>query len=69
MIELVYVIFFWFLLFEVALFLLLNMPTPHGIKGKIARFLTTNKTVWFLMKVHLAACILAAFFFFDLNET
>ena len=42
MIELVYIVFFWFLLFEVVLFLLLNMPTPHGIKGKVTRFLTTN---------------------------
>ena len=45
------------------------MPTPHGFKGKIVRFLTTNEFIWFVMKVHLAACFLAAFFYWDLNET
>lgn len=69
MIEFIYIIFFWFLILEVTVFVLLNIPTPHGFKGKIVRFLTTNKTVWMIMKIHLAACIIAAFFFFDLNQT
>lgn len=64
--ELAYTFFFWALLGESFVFILLNMPAPKGVKGKVLKFLSTNKIVSILMYVHLLLSLIALFFFFDL---
>jgi len=65
MFDLVYSVFFMILLLEVGLFLFMNLPTPKGWKGKIVKFLNTNKSIKTIMKVHLGCCLLSAIFFMD----
>lgn len=69
MIEAVYYVFFWILIFEVAVFCFLNLPTPRGWKGKIVNFLTTSKAMNMIMKIHLGCCFLAAIFYYDCHTT
>jgi hypothetical protein len=69
MLEFIYILFFWILVLEIVVFLFLNMPSPKGWKGPVIRFLTTNKTVKQLLKIHLGLCVVAAFFFWDLMNT
>jgi cytochrome b561 len=68
MIEIVYFTFFWALIVEVAIFFLLTVASPTGIKGKIISMFTTHKSIGYVLYVHLAFCILAAFFFIDLSQ-
>lgn len=65
MFELAYSFFFVVLLFEVVVFLFLNLPTPHGWKAVIIKFLNTNKHVKSVMRLHLGCCLLAGFFYYD----
>jgi len=65
MFELIYTGFFFVLVFEVLLFLFLNLPTPTGWKGAVVNFLSKNQKVKILLKVHLGCCILSALFFVD----
>ncbi len=65
MFELVYTLFFFVLILEVIIFLFLNLPTPHGWKAVIIKFLNTNKHVKTLMKAHLGFCLLSAVFLYD----
>lgn len=68
MLDLVYYFFFWVLAVEALVFVLLNIPTPRGFKGKLIDFLCTNTIVSYIMYGHIVLCILAVFFFFDLAE-
>lgn len=68
MIDAVYMLFLWALALESVVFILLNIPTPRGIKGKMVNFLSTNKIVGYLMYAHLVFCVLALFFYFDLSQ-
>ncbi len=64
-----YIVFFWVLVIEAGIFLLLNAPTPRGFKGKLLNFLSNNKIITYVMYLHLGFCIIALFFYFDLmNE-
>lgn len=63
-----YFIFFWALIFQVVIFVLLSIASPLGIKGKIISLFTTHKSVGYILYFHLAFCILAAFFFLDLSQ-
>ena len=64
-----YIGFFWVLVIEVVIFILLNAPTPRGFKGKVLNFLSNNKIIGYVMYLHLAFCALALFFYLDLaNE-
>lgn len=65
----VYIFFFWALIGESAVFLLLNMPAPRGVKGKVLKFLSTNKIVSILMYAHLVFSLLAIFFYLDLMNS
>ena len=69
MINLIYIVFGYILLFEVVLFLLLALPTPHGFKGKIVRAVLGSKIMSKLMWVHLALCIIAGVFYADLQQS
>ena len=65
MFELIYTLFFYVLILEVLVFLLLNLPTPHGWKSVIIRFINTNKHVRTVMRAHLGLCLIAGFFLYD----
>jgi hypothetical protein len=65
MFEIIYSIFLVVLIAEVLIFLFLTLPTPRGWKGKVVNFLNTNAAVQTLRKVHLAFCLIAAFFLWD----
>lgn len=66
--ELLYVILVMAMLLEVFLFVLLNVPTPTGVKGKIAGFLSnTRKTQVFLL-FHLVVCVIAGLLYVDCNR-
>ena len=65
MLELVYILFFWILVIEVAIFSFLNLPSPRGWKGAVVKFLNTNPNIRKFLKIHLWLCIIALVFFFD----
>lgn len=69
MINLAYLVFFYILLAEVVLFLLLTLPTPPGFKSKLVRAFMGSGIRSSLMWVHLALCVLAGLFFLDLAQT
>ena len=69
MINLAYLVFFYILLGEVVLFLLITLPTPAGFKSKIVRSFMGSNIRSSLMWVHLALCVLAGLFFLDLAQT
>lgn len=69
MINLAYLAFFYILLGEVILFLLLTFPTPAGFKSKLVRSFMGSNFKSSLMWVHLALCIFAGLFFLDLAQT
>jgi len=56
------------ILFEVAVFLLLNLPTPTGFKGKIARFIENNRRSQMFLLAHLLIFLLAAVMWVDCNR-
>jgi hypothetical protein len=68
MIEIVYFAFFWALILEVAIFVLLSVASPTGVKGKIISMFTKHKSMGYILYGHLAFCILAAFFLVDLSQ-
>jgi hypothetical protein len=65
MFEVAYSLFTFILLFEVLVFLFLNLPTPRGWKAVIIRFIATNKIVKVVLKVQYCIAIVAAIFFID----
>ena len=65
----IYVGFFWLLIAEFLVFLLLTIPSPRGFKGKFINFLSSNKLIGKLMFVHLLMCLLAIFFYLDLSQS
>lgn len=69
MINLAYLVFFYILIAEVILFLLITLPTPAGFKSKVVRSFMGSGLRSSLMWVHLALCILAGLFFLDLAQT
>ena len=69
MIDAVYVVFFWILVVEVAIFCFINLPTPRGWKGKLINFLTSSTKMRTFMKIHFGLCLLAGLFFLDLSGT
>ena len=69
MIDAVYILFFWLLILEVLLFLLLALPLPDVIRRNIVAAFTSTKFMAAVMKLHLATCFLAALFYVDLYQT
>lgn len=69
MINIVYVIFFYLLIAEVVLFLLLTLKTPDSFKSKIVKKLHGSDFKSSLIWMHLALSIFAALFFLDLSHT
>jgi hypothetical protein len=69
MIQFIYPFFFWILVLQVLLFCFLNLPTPHGWKGAVSKFLTTNPKVRKLLKLHIWICLVALIFFYDSYTT
>lgn len=64
-----YTIMMYILIVEVVAFLLLALPTPPKIKGKLVRAIINSKIMSKLLWVHLGLCIIAGIFFADLNTT
>ena len=69
MIDAIYILFFWLLIFEVILFLILALPFPDTLRRKIVNTFTKTSVMTFILRLHLGACILAALFFVDLYQT
>ena len=46
-------------------FLLLNIPTPKGWKGKLVKFLGSSELVKNIVKAQVGFCLLAGLFFVD----
>jgi hypothetical protein len=69
MINLAYIVFFYILIVEVIIFLLLTLPTPPGFKSKLVKAFMGSQLRSSLMWVHLALCALAGLFFLDLAQT
>ena len=69
MINAAYIAFFWLLIFEVVLFLILSLPFPDTLRRKIVNTFTHTQMITFILRLHLGACILAAVFFVDLHQT
>ena len=67
--DIIYFIFFWILVVIVAFFLALTLPTPHGWKGKLTRFLTGSPKVKLIMQGLIVVCIIAGLFFVDCVRT
>jgi hypothetical protein len=65
MFEVAYSLFAIGLFIEVLVFLLLNLPTPKGWKGKIVKFLTSNKHMKIILKAQIALCLMACVFLAD----
>jgi len=42
---LIYICFFWILVLEVVIFVILNLPTPKYFKGKIISFFSKNTLI------------------------
>lgn len=66
--ELLYVFLVVAILFEVVLFLLLSLPSPTGVKGKVARFLENNRRSQMFLLVHLLILLLAVMLWFDCSR-
>ena len=69
MINFAYIILSYILIVEVVLFLLLALPTPKKVKGKIVRGIFGSKFMSKLLWVHLGLCIIAAMFYAELQQT
>ena len=69
MIDAIYILFFWLLIFEVLVFLLLALPFPDSLRKIIVNLFTKTNVMTLLLRLHLGACILAALFFVDLYQT
>lgn len=69
MINLAYIVFVWILAAEVILFLLLTLPTPVAFKARLIRAFMWSQVRNTLKWVHLAMCVLAGIFFFELVQT
>lgn len=69
MIGAAYIVFFWLLIFEVILFLILSLPFPDTLRRKIVNTFTKTDIIIFILRLHLGACFLAALFFVDLIQT
>ena len=69
MIDAIYILFFWLLILEVFLFLLLALPFPDALRKRIVNFFTKTTVMTLILRLHLGACILAAVFFVDLYQS
>lgn len=65
MIEFIYVVFFWLIVVQVAIFAFLNIPSPVGWRATLIRFINTNSYIRVFLRYHLWLCIISAFFFYD----
>lgn len=69
MIHLAYIVMSYILLAEVILFLLLALPTPHGVKGRIVKFILNSKVISIGKWGFLALCLVSTVFFAELHQT
>jgi len=66
--ELLYLILVAAVLFEIVVFLLLNLPTPTGVKGKVAKFLENNRRSQIFVLVFFVILLIAGVLWFDCNR-
>lgn len=66
--ELLYLVLMFLIVGEVFIFILLNVPTPTGIKAKIARFLSNTRRIQLFVLFHLSFCIIAGLLWMDSNR-
>lgn len=66
--ELLYILLIIAVLLEVFIFVLLNMPTPTGVKGRIAKFLENNRRSQVFLMFHLVVLLLAVVLWVDCNR-
>lgn len=69
MFDFVYGIFFIIMIFEMFLFLFLNLPFPKTWKGGVLQKFATSETGRAFVKVQLVLCLLVVIFYVDLHTT
>ena len=67
--DFMYAFLFIVLVIQIGLFTLLNVPTPHGWKGKITNFIANSPKLKTLIRVQMSICIIAAIFYYDSYRT
>jgi hypothetical protein len=63
--ELLYVVLLGAIILQVAVFLLLSLPSPFGWKGSIAETLARSRKTQIILLAHLSFCIIAGLLFAD----
>jgi hypothetical protein len=66
--ELLYIILIVAILVEMIVFMLLNLPTPTGVKGKITRFIENNRRNQIFLFAHMIIFLMAVVLWFDCNR-
>lgn len=63
--ELLYIILIVATLTEVFIFILLSLPSPPGVKGTLAEFLSASRKTQLILLGHLSFCLIAGLLFAD----
>ena len=69
MIHLAYIVMGYILLAEVIIFLILTLPTPHGVKAKIVKVILNSKVIKIGQWIFLGLCIVSGVFYAELHQT
>jgi hypothetical protein len=69
MFEIVYLVFYYIMIFEVAIFLFLTLPIPKGWKAAIFSRISNSTFIKSLIKIQIIICLIAVVFYFDSNST